>query len=203
MKRASGICLGGLVALLTLASVLPGQSKTPKSSQNGFDACVLLTAKEVEEVQHAPVKEARRSESFNGSLLTSQCFYAAAEFARSVNLTVARAGQLKVSRSAARDHWMQIFHGPDKPQRGAVSSEERESEEPRPVRGLGEEAFWLGNRISGAVYVLEGNSYLRISVGGPGDEAAKMERAKRLARQALRRLPSQPPADKKLASKPR
>src|SRR5207249_1030827 len=80
MKRASGICLGGLVALLTLASVLPGQSKTPKSSQNGFDACVLLTAKEVEEVQHAPVKEARRSESFNGSLLTSQCFYAAAEF---------------------------------------------------------------------------------------------------------------------------
>ncbi len=196
MKRASRICLGGLVALLSLPCVLPGQSKsvaaTPKAPLEGFDACALLTAKEVEEVQREPVKQTKRNESFNGSFITSQCFYLAAAFARSVNLTVARTEPRKTARTAARDYWMQIFHGSGKLRQGAGSSEEKESEEPRPVSGLGEEAFWLGNRISGALYVLEGNSYLRVSVGGPGNEAAKIESAKRLAQQALRRLASRP-----------
>jgi hypothetical protein len=46
----------------------------------------------------------------------------------------------------------------------------------------------VGNSISGALYVLKGNSFLRISVGGVREESARMEKSKALAHAALKRL---------------
>ena len=59
---------------------------------------------------------------------------------------------------------------------------------PRPVEGVGDEAFWTGGAVGGALYVLKGDTYLRISIGGPDDQAARIERAKVLARKAIARL---------------
>jgi hypothetical protein len=49
--------------------------------------------------------------------------------------------------------------------------------------------IWTGNRANGALYVLARRAMLRISVGGPENVPTKMERAKRLAARAQRRLP--------------
>jgi hypothetical protein len=65
---------------------------------------------------------------------------------------------------------------------------EREKAPPRPIEGLGQEAFWVSNRASGVLYVLRGHAYLRLSVGGPDTEEAKLKKAIALARKALPRL---------------
>lgn len=80
----------------------------------------------------------------------------------------------------------------DAQKKGAEPRGEREEEEegapPKKVNGVGEEAFWTGNRVGGALYVLKKNSFIRISVGGQGDEAAKINKSKALAQKALSRL---------------
>ncbi len=73
------------------------------------------------------------------------------------------------------------------PKKAEIEREE-ELRKPRPIDGLGEEAYWVGNSISGALYVLNGNSFLRISVGGVRGESARMEKSKALAHAALKRL---------------
>jgi hypothetical protein len=45
----------------------------------------------------------------------------------------------------------------------------------------------VGNKIAGALYVLKGDAYVRISIGGPTDAATK-RRAKALAQKAIARL---------------
>ena len=54
--------------------------------------------------------------------------------------------------------------------------------------GLGDEAFWTGDGFVGALYVLKGESYLRISIGGGKDSSTRLERSKRRAAVALKRL---------------
>ncbi|MBA3573213.1 MAG: hypothetical protein H0W34_14855 [Pyrinomonadaceae bacterium] len=52
---------------------------------------------------------------------------------------------------------------------------------------MGDKAYWVGNEVIGALNVLKGNRYITISVGG-GDQATKLEKSKRLADFALKRL---------------
>jgi len=68
--------------------------------------------------------------------------------------------------------------------------EEEEKKNPlKKVEGVGEKAFWSGNRFGGALYVLKGDVFIRISVGGPDNEETKIEKSKGLAEKALGRLP--------------
>jgi hypothetical protein len=53
---------------------------------------------------------------------------------------------------------------------------------------VGDDAFWTGTRVGGALYVLKGESYFRISVGGASDPAQKLEKSKTLAAFVLKRL---------------
>lgn len=59
---------------------------------------------------------------------------------------------------------------------------------PNKITGVGDGAFWLGSRVGGALYVLKGNNYVRVSVGGAADEATKIRKSKALAQKALARL---------------
>jgi hypothetical protein len=72
----------------------------------------------------------------------------------------------------------------DKP----AAEEEEEGAPPERVKGLGEEAFWLASRVGGALYVLKKDVFFRISVGGAGDEKAKLKKSKTLAQQVLKRI---------------
>jgi hypothetical protein len=69
-----------------------------------------------------------------------------------------------------------------------VPEGEKEGNKPRPIGGLGEEAYWIGNPVAGALYVLQGGVFLRISVGGVREESARIEKSKALARAVVKHL---------------
>src|SRR5206468_12940154 len=85
-----------LFCFLLIAS--PGCKKretpqpVPRASQESnraqIDACRLLTKKEIEAIQGSPIKETKSSAHSDAGFLVSQCFYTAAEFARSVRPSV-------------------------------------------------------------------------------------------------------------------
>jgi hypothetical protein len=95
------------------------------------------------------------------------------------------------SSPGVREFWQETFHREAGEDRSGGDNDEGEDEEkapPQQVSELGDEAFWMGTQISTALYVLRGDSYIRISVGGAGDHAAKLEKSRKLAEFALKRL---------------
>jgi len=167
-------------------------------SAKKIDVCALLTSAEMEAVQGEPVKETKPSVQPSGGFVMLQCFYRTTTSAKSVSLALGAPDPAKPSALTPREFWRKQFHPPEpveeeKPVAGKAPKKaevEREEElrKPRPIDGLGEEAYWVGNPISGALYVLKGNSFLRISVGGVREESARIEKSKALARAALKRL---------------
>ena len=178
------------------------KSARTAGSAKEIDVCALLTSAEIEAVQGEPVKETKPSARPTGGFLLLQCFFPTATFAKSVSLTLAVPDPAKPSAPGPREYWQKQFHPPeqgekekDEPAAGQAKApkkteEEREKElsKPRPVDGVGEEAYWVGNAITGALYVLKGNAFLRISVGGEKDESARIAKTKTLAQKALKRL---------------
>jgi hypothetical protein len=162
-----------------LAMALSLVSSQPSTAP---DACTLLTAREVERIVGVPIADGKSTAGPAGGVLMSQCVFGGSS-SRSVSLAVAGVvgGRTGVT---PREYWRRQFHPPA---RRAERENERESEARR-IRGVGEEAYWAGNRIGGALYVLRGNTFLRISIGGLRDEADRIAKAKRLARLALARL---------------
>lgn len=47
--------------------------------------------------------------------------------------------------------------------------EEEMAAPPEMVFGVRDEAFWMGSRVGGALYVLKGSSYVRLSLEGTAD----------------------------------
>src|SRR6266851_1621918 len=142
-------------------------------SAKKIDVCALLTSAEMEAVQGEPVKETKPSVQPSGGFVMLQCFYRTTTSAKSVSLALGAPDPAKPSALTPREFWRKQFHPPEpaeeeKPVAGkAPKKAEVEREEqlrkPRPIDGLGEEAYWVGNPISGALYVLKGNSLLRNS----------------------------------------
>ncbi len=81
---------------------------------------------------------------------------------------------------------MQVFH--EDSHEAAGEPGEKESGHPLPVPGVGDEAFWTGNVVVGALYVLKGDAYLRISIGASDDQAVRIDKSRALARKAMARL---------------
>ncbi|HEV8241416.1 MAG TPA: hypothetical protein VGS57_18785 [Thermoanaerobaculia bacterium] len=187
MQRAAApllIFLTGLAA--------PNAVPTPASPPA---ACALITGDELEAAQQSELSEATATELVRDGLAVSRCFFRTRDFARSVSLEITR--RLPESRDAGgpRERWQAMFHGDaDKeerehePSRGGAGTEEGEKQEPQPIAGLGDEAFWLGTGTYGVLYVLEGELYLRISAGGPGSREEKLLHSRVLATRALARL---------------
>ena len=169
------------------------------------DACALLTSKEVKSVQGEELQETKLAGQSAGGFSISQCFFTLPTFSNSISLLVAERGE-GPDATDPEEFWRDRFHedqekadekekekererervsGPDK-KRG--EEEEEEGAPPRKISGVGEEAYWVGNRIGGALYVLKGDAYLRISIGGPPDQFDKIRKSRILARKALTRL---------------
>ena len=182
----------GLVLL-----VLCGAASSAVSEAEKFDPCALLTAREIEEVQGGKVISTKASEPQRDRFAVSQCFYTLATFSRSISLEVTR--RRPGEAETPRVHWKQMFaralekgkEDEDKPESGerAARGGEKEAEpRPRRVSGVGDEAFWSGSSLGGGLFVLKGDAYFRLSVGGPEPEAVKIEKLKKLAGKALVRL---------------
>jgi hypothetical protein len=195
---------------LANVSATPDASSTPDTAQTAksdTDPCALLTSDEIRAVQGEPLKETKPSRQSASGLIGLQCYYALPTSANSISLALTETDPAN-SGTTARQYWQKTFHdgeeaGPEREGRkergekekertqkssGGREEEEGESAPPKPVRGLGDEAFWTASRFGGALYVLKGQRFIRLSVGGAGDEQTRLTKTETLARAALRRL---------------
>jgi len=194
-----------LCAIAVPARQAPGRSPQGRMSGDAGtlasgkkDACTLLTSAEIEAVQGEPVKETKASVQPNGEMLVSECLFRTTKFAKSVSLALATRPSTKPSALAPRQFWQKQFHARDTEEdeihaagQGAKkpeSEDEAEARKPRRIEGLGDEAYWVGTPITGALYVLQGDNFVRISVGGVHEESVRIEKSKVLARAVVKRL---------------
>jgi len=170
------------------APVAPAKAK--------IDACALLTSKEIEAVQGEALQETKLSGQSTGGFSMSQCFFTLPTFTNSISLLVAQKGDGS-SAQDPREFFRERFHEKGKGEKERErerekkkggEEEEEEGSPPQKVTGIGEEAYWTGSRVGGALYVLKGHSYVRISIGGPADQATKIKKTKALAAKAVARL---------------
>ena len=158
----------------------PTVSNTSTPAADDF-ACRLLTTDEIQAIQGEPFKSTKATEHTVAGLLASQCYFELPTTVNSVVLTVTRKAEGGRDPS---ESWREIFHR----EPSASKKEEGEEKEPLKVEGIGDEAFWTGTRVGGALYVLKANTYFRISIGGAGDQTQKIENSKKLAESVLKRL---------------
>lgn len=169
-----------------------------------IDPCSLLTSDEIKAVQGEAFANAMRSDRQDGDFIVGQCYYA---LPTSVNSVVVNVTTAKDTAGAPnpRDFWEGTFgkeageendrdkkrekEKPKKPEAGERREEEgEEAAKPEKVNGLADEAFWIGSRVGGALYVLKKDVFFRISVGGAGDEKVKLNKSRTLAQNVLKRL---------------
>jgi hypothetical protein len=176
--------------------VVSGAASSVAAATGKFDPCSLLTRREIEEVQGDRLASQKGSEPQRERFAVSQCFYTLATFSKSISLEVTR-GRPGETESP-RAYWKQMFFRAM--EKGKEKEDEAESGErarekareaaarPRRISGVGDEAFWDGSTLGGGLFVLKGDAYFRLSVGGPDNETVKIEKLKKLARRALPRL---------------
>jgi len=158
------------------------------------DACSLVSKEEVALVQQASVTEAKSSERSDGTFRISQCLYTAAEFSKSVNLALIQADPNEPSKRTPRNFWQEKFGAYEQSENErdekaeAESVEEEKGPPPEKITGLGDEAFWVSNRFGGILYILKGDAFISIGVGGTDGEETKLNKSKALAQKALQRL---------------
>ena len=141
------------------------------------NACQVLSARDVAAVQGARPKSTKLKETGTRELQVSQCFFALPRHSDSVSVDV--------MRGDTRAFWRKHF--PDEQRASNKPRAEREAHAIH-VAGVGDDAVWSGNRLAGALYAMKGETIVRVSVGGDAPQEQKIERAKKLATRALRRL---------------
>lgn len=145
-----------------------------------IDTCALLTSEEIAAVQGEAVVGTKPSQNAGQGLGMYDCFFTLPTFTNSISLSVTQSGPGPDARDA-RQSWRDALSG-------ANAKASKDSGPALIVEGVGEEAFWTGNERMGALYVLKGSRYLRISVGGPGDQASKIQKCRTLAEAALNKM---------------
>jgi len=140
------------------------------------------------------VNETKSGEHSDGVFRVSQCLYTPAEFSKSVTLALVQPDPKQRSERSPKDFWREKF-GPyngnqkerdEKPE--AKSVEKEQGPAPKKIDGLGDDAYWVSNRFGGVLYVLKGDAFISVGIGGTDDEDAKLEKSKVLAQKALQRL---------------
>ena len=165
-------------------SVAAGQPQTAApaahpSPPDRVDACALLADAEIQTTLGETVKARTPSSApAGGGLQLNQCHFGT-DGTHDVSLAVAASpGGASLS---PRQYWRQQFHPP---------AGQTGSSKPAilAIAGVGDEAYWAGGAIAGALYALRGDAFIRVSVGGIKSETARIEKSKALALAALDRL---------------
>ena len=181
----------------------PGPASSPAVTKAKIDACSLLTGAEIQAVQGERLKETKPSDRQSAGFMTSLCYYELTTPSNSISLSITQSDGSKPG--AIKEYWENTFgknENKSEPERekdrekkkaGQAESSERAGQEEEgaplePVRGIGDEAFWSASRVGGALYVLKGDHYIRISVGGKDSNEAKLKKSKTLALKAMRRV---------------
>lgn len=164
----------------------PAPTPTQESAKTKLDACELITKEEVESIVGLPITETKSSQTSDRGFRVWQCFYTAADFSKSVSLAVTQQDPKLPDKGSPKDLWRKIFARSQAEQKKDRNEEEK-SPPPKKIDGIGDDAYWTGT-VSGTLYVLGKNAFVRISVGGLDNEETKLNKSKALAEKALPRL---------------
>jgi hypothetical protein len=187
MHRLLFVCL-----TTSLLAILGGCSERRSATVTG-DVCGLVSKEEVESVQGSPVNETKSSERSDDLFRVAQCFYTTAESNKSVNLALVQERTDQENKHSPKEFWKEKF-GPyanESKSHGKAETKSVEKEQgtaPKKIDGLGDDAYWVSNRFGGVLYVLKGDAFISIGVGGTDDEDTKLKKSKVLAQKALQRL---------------
>ncbi|MEP7015342.1 MAG: hypothetical protein ABI925_07880 [Verrucomicrobiota bacterium] len=176
--------------LLILFTAFAGCKKGQTARGPKLDACGLLTKEEIGAVQGTAIMESKSSEHSEAGLRVSQCYFGATEASKSVSLSVTQADTDQSIKRTPKDYWQDTFgHRPAKKESdGGKEEEERERAAPTKIEGVGDDAYWEGNRVGGALYAIKGDTFIRISLGGSDDEKTRIDKSKTLAKKTLDRF---------------
>jgi hypothetical protein len=152
------------------------------------DACSLLTKEEVGSVQASLVTGTKSSERSDDLFRFAECFYTTAESNKSVNLALVQQRADQQNKSSPKDFWKKKFDPYKDEEPRTKSGDKEEGSGPKKVTHLGDDAYWAGNRFGGTLYVLKGDAFISIGIGGTDDEETKLKKSKDLAQKALQRL---------------
>ena len=177
-----------------LATTSPAAASSPANMPKTFpgkvDACTLLNSDEIQAVQGEALKTTKPSQQAGHEFVIDICYYELPTPSNSVSLSLAQPNPDK--RDAVKEFWENTFA---ESEHGERREKEREGEgeieggaPARKIKGLGQEAFWFSSPIGGVLYVLKGEHYIRISVGGKGTSEQKLNKSQALAKKALARL---------------
>lgn len=192
------------------ATSVPTARAPAPAVKSKIDVCNLLTSDDLRALQGEAYKEAQRSDRIDGDFVVAQCYYAMPTTVNSVVVNVTTAKD-ETGAPNPKAFWEQRFgadeekerEGKDERAREKEKEREREKEKPKQrereegeekegvpperVKGLGDEAFWVGSAVGGALYVLKNDLFFRVSVGG-GDQRSKLNKSKGLADKILKKL---------------
>ena len=178
-----------IICLVTFLFVILGGCKEHRGTTAKRDACSLISKEEVASVQASPVNDIKSSERSDDVFRISQCFYATAESSKSVNLALVQSEPKQGSKRSPKDFWKEKFDPYENEEPKTQSGGEKEQgSAPKKIEGLGDDAYWVGNRFGGMLYVLRGDAFISIGVGGTDDEDTKLKKSKALAEKALQHL---------------
>lgn len=192
------------IGLILNACDKAGKNEQTAEARPPIDACSLITKEEIEPVQGSPVTDTKGSANVDGGLRTAQCFYTTAQIDKSVSFLVTQRDANAPGKRGPKEFWAETFGSyreadakereGDKEKKESLREqagarhEEEEAAPPKRIKGIGDDAFWTGSSVGGALYVLQKDIYIRVSVGGPDTEEAKIDKTKALAEKALKRL---------------
>jgi len=163
----------------------------PKADAAKIDACTLLSKQDIEALQGSTITDTKSSENTDGDFRVAQCFYTAAEFNKSVSLALMQKHPTKANTRTPKQFWQETFgRASEKKEKGEKEAgEEKERRTPpKKISGVGDDAYWVPNRFGGTLYVLKGEAFISVSVGGTDPEQAKIDKCKALAQKAISRM---------------
>jgi len=177
------IAVGALVWLFAGAAAGAGKP---------LDVCRLLSPATLESVQGSRPIATVPSSHEDATLRSSSCFYSLTPSNQSVNLQVMTAAGTTDIHQFWKEHFRRDGQAEESEsavgRRGSGSEANERHAPPKPVPGVGEEAFWIYTGRDGAIYALQRDYVVRISVGGKADESSQRQRATKLALSALSEL---------------
>ena len=149
-------------------------------SRTELDACAIVTSDEIAEITGERPTETKKAHTEEQGLTVTQCFYQLPTYVNSIELRIVQKSADPGSRNP-RQVWKETF--------AADKLHEAGRRAPAPIENVGEEAFWRTQKKSGALYVLKGDTYVRVSVaGGEDDSETKIRKCSDVALKALSRL---------------
>jgi hypothetical protein len=191
------ICLVGSVAVGCHRQNNPQRVRNAPAQQSParglrqamVNACQLLTSADIEKVQAERVQNVSPNDQPKAAMAISQCYFTTATTRKSISVTVWQ--QVNATGPDPREFWRERFHGEREKDKYNEEEEEREKLRRRlvPVPNLGDEAFWSGTSIgSGSLYVLKGDCFFRIEIGGADDREKRISKTRAFAEAVLKRL---------------